>query len=221
MRRNSQRNYGQANREKRGKVIRAWRDVERDTSQKLEALMIHLADDQQLPPMRKIPARHKVFILDPQIVKSQFAHGFETGYNFRSAMQSIKAEGEEDRLQASIDLVEVKGRGAKKLIFATLGGNRLMRERIESYRTLGHEGMRGFQGKLPPIEQPMILLGETMQHVPDIEVPTYSGDLPIEDGLTDPTLIGQEMLIGNISTALETHNLTTLQIGRLVIRANK
>ncbi len=171
IRRTKQQRGRSPDQEKRGKVLKAFRMVEEDSSLGISGVVRNVpSDDENFPRFSDVPGRHKIFVLDPRIVRREFNSGFQAGYDFGRAKRRIESHTEEDPDQifgriGKVVLLGPKNHG-RKIVAAYIESSELRKERKALYQTLGDAGLRGFNKKehrTPP--SPVIVLAHLEQPV--------------------------------------------------------
>jgi hypothetical protein len=208
-RRNHKIRKGQANKERRyNKVIQAWRMLDPTFSSRLAGTMHELAKDGAIPELDEVKTSHKIFILDPRIVRSEMGAGFNAGFSYKTAIDNLYvSEIEKPKGPvAKLGEVAVTGKQNKRLIVVGMDSPTLEQERTTSYNELGEVGMRGFQNPTRNKKNGLgidIVLGVT--HSPVMTAAKIEHLAETEGFETRP--ISQEDTIQAIEDAFTIHNL--------------
>lgn len=162
--------------EKRGKKLKAFRMVFDEDSMVISGAVRNAVDDNEdFPRLREVSGRHAIYVLDPRIVSKEFSSGYRAGFSFANARAKAE-ERRHDRPDTIIGhigkvvLIGPKDRG-RKVLAAYIESRPLQQERKLLYESLGDAGLRGFdrpQHRNPP--SPLMVLGH-------LERPIHDGKL--------------------------------------------
>lgn len=227
--------YGRANKERRLRTITAYRPVLKAASQEIAANLATVFEIEPemgvMPEVLEIPGRHRVPILDPMLVGSKQAKGFEAGFNLRDAIAEVKIDCDrvqedqdrDDRLLTTIPISEIViiGAGVKRnIIAASIEDDLIRRQRKAAITSLGESGMRGFRGKGSKDTQGVYVpVARTKLHIPDdsqLEKIIDQGLVPSEE-----LPMTQDQVIGAVEKSFATSGITVLSVGRLEARTVK
>lgn len=168
--RKRRRSYGQAHKDRRFKAIEIFRPVEKEDSDRIQAivrLFFADTDESEKPTARKINGRHRIPLLSPQLVREQAARGVMGGFNVHRTLQEVQAEAVKDeRLEVGIVGVDVVGiPNNRRALALQVSAEQTHIEQRAIYHTLGQAGIRGFNAKIP-LQPTRIMIATTEEHIP-------------------------------------------------------
>ena len=223
--RKRRRSYGPANKERRHRSLGVWRNVEKDSSEQITALLEVLfssdLDDSEtrLPAIKQIHGKHTLPILNPLLVKQRFAQGFEAGYNFHRSMQAIEELFETgEKPDVSIGGVSIFGfSGKRSFIGLDIVDERHKEERLAVHRSLAKSGIRGFNGNGSKVkDNSRIIVAQTSGHVHTEKEIRGRHIIDPETGLPP---MSAETLASQIEQQFLLSGVESLHLGRVVVRA--
>ena len=223
--RKRRRSYGPANKERRHRSLGVWRNVEKESSEQITALLEVLfssePEDSEItwPAIKQIHGKHTLTILSPLFVKQRFAQGFEAGYNFHKSIQAIENIFDDgDKPEVGIGGVSVFGfSGRRSFIGLDIVDHRHRAERIAVYRTLAKSGVRGFNGQGSKIKNDSkIIIAQTTAHI-HTEKEIRKRQIVHPDTHLPP--MSAEMLADQVEQQFLLNGITALKLGQIVVKA--
>ncbi len=190
----------QANQESRGgRVLQAFRKVDRDSSELIGGGLLELIRSGDLPDL-KTAYGHRAFVFDPRLTPKNVNPSLIAGYEIGKLVVRIQntdkcsEEGYEVNLgQAALLPLN------RRTIVVPVESEKLKAERREVYRILGESGIKGFtaQGtqKGRRIETPTIAIGNFTQPISKQDEPSLLSAIDealgyqLSTSITDPPCV--------------------------------